>query len=229
MRPSRSWRPPRPHRPRIPDHARYFRVETPDRIVALTFDDGPDPRWTPTVLAMLAHFGAHATFFDIGESAARVPGLVLAELHAGNEVADHTWSHAHLLTVSDRALAAEIAADRDLLGAIAGRTPAWFRPPYDEWDAEVARAAVVAGMHTVLWSACVERFIDHRSIAGGVSELLEDVRPGAIILAHDGGVPGRQRTMTALPLLLAGLARSGYRITTVSELLRQAGRAAHGS
>src|SRR5207302_1523557 len=73
-----------------------FRVVTRQRMVALTFDDGPDPRWTPRVLALLQQYHAHATFFEVGKNVAAHPDLVHAVLADGDEVGDHTWDHPDL-------------------------------------------------------------------------------------------------------------------------------------
>jgi peptidoglycan/xylan/chitin deacetylase (PgdA/CDA1 family) len=205
---------------RRPQPRPLFRVRTPDRLVALSFDDGPDPRWTPTVLALLARYGARATFFDVGANAARAPGLVAAEVSAGNEVGNHTWNHPHLRSLGRHAVASQLLADGQLLATITGTAPVLFRPPFGEWNAQVLAAATAAGLKTVLWSACVERFVNHEPIAEGVEDIIGQLTPGAIVLAHDGGIPDRRRTLAALPLLLQGLEHDGYRIVTVSELLR---------
>ena len=73
-----------------------FRVQTNQRLVALTFDDGPDPRWTPRVLELLRQYHAHATFFEVGKNVVAHPDLVHAVLDDGHEVADHTWDHPDL-------------------------------------------------------------------------------------------------------------------------------------
>ncbi|MFN2606596.1 MAG: polysaccharide deacetylase family protein [Acidimicrobiales bacterium] len=195
-------------------------IRTPQPLVALTLDDGPDPRWTPQVLAMLRQYHATATFFDVGRQAAAYPDLVRAELAAGNTVGDHTWSHADLQTLDPPEVAAELAKGADALRAAGAPAPDLFRPPYGYTDQAIGVLAAAAGYRTVFWTASVEHFVNHPpGVVGGVDELVEAIHPGTIILAHDGGVPDRTRTMQALPLLLSRLKARGYRVVDVDTLL----------
>ncbi|MGI9034021.1 MAG: polysaccharide deacetylase family protein [Acidimicrobiales bacterium] len=209
--------------PRATPGAVVFGVRTNQHLVALTFDDGPDPRWTPQVLALLHRFHATATFFDVGRQVLARPDLVQAELAAGNQIGDHTWSHPDLATLSPSAVQAEIAKGADALRSAGAPEPHLFRPPYGYTDEAVGVLADASQYRTVFWNLTVERFVDHADgVAGGVARMLTRVRPGTIILAHDGGVPDRSRTLAALPLLLGGLASRGYRVVDVDTLLRAA-------
>lgn len=213
-----------------------FRVPTDERVVALTFDDGPDPRFTPTVLELLRRHRARATFFVIGVNALGHRDLVADEIAGGHAVANHTYDHAVLDGLGRGEVAAEIAGGtRALLDAGAGR-PAFFRPPKGFTSEIVGRVAGEQRLRTVFWTSCVERYVDHQDVDAGVSQLLERVVPGSIILAHDGGrvlAPGhpvldRSRTMAALPRLLDGLHRQGYKVVDVATLLAMAGEP-HGA
>ncbi|HYX44572.1 MAG TPA: polysaccharide deacetylase family protein [Acidimicrobiales bacterium] len=195
-------------------------------LVALSFDDGPDSRWTPQVLDVLARYRAHATFFAVGRNAIAHPDLVRAELAAGNEVGDHTFDHADLSQLTPRAMGAEIDRGAQALEAVGAPAPRLFRPPYGHANPVVYRAAATRSYRTVLWSVSLEHFVDHAPVPMGVNELVARVRPGAVILAHDGGVPDRSRTMKALPLLLQQLEARGYRVVAVSDLLGETGRSA---
>ena len=189
-----------------------------DRAVALSFDDGPDRVWTPLVLAELARAHAAATFFDVGVRAAARPDLVRQELALG-EVQDHTETHRDLLRLSRAEAIAEITAGATSIGRSGAPRPTLFRPPLGHITTALVDAARRAGLRTVLWSVAVERYTDHVGTAAAVRDVLARVRPGSIVLAHDGGPPGRARTVAALPLLLEGLHRLGYRVLTVSQLL----------
>src|SRR5437899_2654938 len=103
--------------------------------------------------------------------------------------------------------------------------PKLFRPPKGLTDEVVGVLANANRYRTIFWDLTVEHFVDHAGVVAGVDELLEKVRPGSIILAHDGGIPNRARTVHALPLLLRGLRARGYRIVSVSQLLANARRA----
>ncbi|MDQ6749192.1 MAG: polysaccharide deacetylase family protein [Actinomycetota bacterium] len=207
-----------------------LRVTTSARLVGLSFDDGPTVADTPYVLGLLADAHARATFFDVGRFAALHPALVRRELRAGHEVANHTYDHIALthaeahsaLRVPERTITREIALDRSALCRAGAPDPKLFRPPYGRgvFNREIEALAVAQGERIIGWDLALEHYIDNaRPLPSSVAALLARVRPGSIILAHDG--PGsRQRTITALPLLLGGLKRLGYRAVSITTLLR---------
>jgi len=187
--------------------------------VALTFDDGPDPRWTPLVLDQLARHHATATFFLVGRNAEAHTDLVAAELAHHDEIGDHTWSHADLSRLSIGEIDAEIKNGSTAIQAAGAPKPYLFRPPKGRSNHAVAVIADAQGYTTVLWDQSFERYVNHGAdAASAVAEILDRIRPGSIILAHDGGIPDRSRTMSALPLLLDGLTARGYDIVDVSRL-----------
>lgn len=195
------------------------RVETTKRVVALTFDDGPSGVWTPLVHERLAQARVPATYFLIGHDVASRPDLLRAALAAGSEVGDHTYRHPRLTRVAPAKARAEIRAGADAITRHGGRRPTLFRPPYGKTNDAIDAMARAEGMRTVLWDLSLEHYVDHVPVAKGVAKLVDAVRPGSIILAHDGGKADRSRTMQALPLLLSLLKARGYRFVTVSQLL----------
>ena len=182
-----------------------------DRVVALTFDDGPDPENTPQVLALLAQYHAVATFCMIGSSATRHPELVRAVVAAGMRLCDHTVSHDMGLT--DRPepqIEAEIVGGRaDLLAAAGADVPIdYFRAPGGRWSDPMQQIAARHGMRPLAWS------VDPRDwarpgVAHIVTTVQQQVQPGAVILLHDGG-KGRDQTVAALGELLPWFAGQGY-------------------
>jgi len=195
-------------------------VDTARRVVALTFDDGPDPRWTPLVLDQLARHHATATFFVVGRNAEAHTDLVAAELAHRDEIGDHTWSHADLSRLTNGEIEAEIERGATAIQAAGAPKPYLFRPPKGRSNHAVAVIAGAQGYTTVLWDQSFEHYVNHGAdAAAAVAEILERVTPGSIILAHDGGIPDRSRTMSALPLLLDGLVERGYDVVDVSQLL----------
>jgi peptidoglycan/xylan/chitin deacetylase (PgdA/CDA1 family) len=196
-----------------------FRVPTTHKIVALSFDDGPDPHWTPHVLDLLEAHGDHATFFQIGKNALAHKDLVARVEGTGNEIGNHTLDHAHLTQLTATQIRDEVSEGTDALVTAGAPTPVLFRPPLGRTNDRVADVTEAQGLRTVLWSACVEHYIDHVDVATGTTRLLDNIRPGMIILAHDGGIPNRTRTMQSLPMLLDGLDRLGYKVVTVSQLV----------
>jgi peptidoglycan-N-acetylglucosamine deacetylase len=179
--------------------------------IALTIDDGPDPEWTPQVLALLAHYDIRATFCMIGRSAAANPRLVAAVADGGHHIANHTFTHPLDLTILTPAqVSAEIGRASDAITSASGAVaPRLFRAPGGSWSLPVISAAAAAGMRPLDWS------VDPRdwSLPGVehiVDTILANTHPGSIILDHDGGGP-RQQTVDAMKLWLPRLLDAGYR------------------
>lgn len=190
------------------------------RRLALTFDDGPDPAWTPRVLDALGAAGARGTFFLVGERALRAPDVVRRMVVEGHEVASHSWSHRCLWLCGPRATAAQVNRAHAALSALAGAAPRHFRPPWGMVNAALFPALRRIGQRCVFWSIQPE---GRRPVPAGqqVEDVLRRAHPGAIVDLHDGeGTPGAPaRLLDALPPLLDGLRARGYALTTVSELL----------
>jgi peptidoglycan-N-acetylglucosamine deacetylase len=188
--------------------------------IALTFDDGPDPRWTPRIVEMLDAHDVRATFFVVGERAARAPNVVRAIAQGGHELANHSWSHSSLWTCGPGRTAIEIARTHALLTSLSDRAPRLFRPPWGMMNAAMFAALRRHRLRCVLWSIQPEglRPADARA---QVRHVLRRARAGAIVDLHDAeGTPGApQRLYAALPEMIDGLRRGGYQLTTVSDLL----------
>lgn len=205
-----------------------FEVSTNRPMVALSFDDGPDPAYTPRVLRLMHKYGARATFFVVGVNATTYPDLVAAEVAAGHSIGNHTEHHLELELLSSAQIEHEIDMAAAAIEAAGAPKPALFRPPKGYTDEVVDLEAHREGYRTVFWTMCVERFVDEHGVEAGVKTMLDRVRAGAVILAHDGativgsGRPplDRRNTIEALPLLLKGLAESGLRVVDVPTLLR---------
>ncbi|MBV9280734.1 MAG: polysaccharide deacetylase family protein [Chloroflexi bacterium] len=188
---------------------------TSQRVVALTFDDGPSP-FTPSVLAVLQRFGAHATFFLVGRQIALYPAFVRAEIAAGDEIGNHTYTHPDLLWLPSSLVLSQLAQTQAAARAAGGVTPHWFRPPYGAVDLRVAQLASSLGLRTILWS------VDPRDWARPgvgfiVTRVLAGVRPGSVIIMHDGG-GDRSETVLALSSILAALKARGYQSVTLDTL-----------
>ncbi|RMG16163.1 MAG: polysaccharide deacetylase family protein [Planctomycetota bacterium] len=186
--------------------------------VALTYDDGPDPRATPALLELLAARGVRATFFCVGERAAAHPELVRRLAAEGHQVENHSQRHSPWTNFYGRArMRAEIEACQRTLGALLGRPPRFYRPPMGLANHALAAAARDAGVEVVGWQA---RGLDTgvRPPERVVRRIVARLRPGGIALLHDGGVdPERVRAITAR--LLDELSARGLRPVLLSELL----------
>lgn len=185
------------------------------REVALSFDDGPFTL-TPQFVRMLRVNGAVATFFMIGEQVN--PGFratLREELRNGDALGDHTWTHPDLLESSE--VFSQLKGTREVIRRETGYTPCVFRPPYGDYDGSVISTARSLGLATILWEVDPSDYT-----LPGVSTIeqrvLSQVRPGSIILSHDGGGP-RQETLQAYPYIIRRLRERGYRFVTVPQLL----------
>jgi len=192
------------------------RVSGVDRAIALTFDDGPDPRHTPAVLDALAAANARATFFLVGERAAQHPELVERILAEGHEVAHHTQTHPRLDRLSATAFAGELDTGLATLDAAGSPRPVWYRPPRGFRDAELEEMARTRGLRVVLWSTCFESR-RHRNGAEMAKRVARETHDGDIVLAHDG-LGNRAMTVEALPLYLAEMRERDVEVLTLSQL-----------
>jgi peptidoglycan/xylan/chitin deacetylase (PgdA/CDA1 family) len=185
------------------------------REVALSFDDGPSPL-TVRFVAMLRASHAVATFFMVGRQlGARYRGDLQTELRAGDALGDHTWSHPYLTRVGN--VRGELAQTLAAIRGLSGYTPCVFRPPYGAYDASVLRAARALGLASIMWEVDPADYT--LPGAGAIAQrVLAQVRPGSIVLSHDGGGP-RTQTLQAYPRIIAALRARGYRFVTVPQLL----------
>jgi peptidoglycan/xylan/chitin deacetylase (PgdA/CDA1 family) len=185
------------------------------REVAIGFDDGP---WseTPAFVRMLERSHARATFFMIGRQlSSEYRGTLLRELRDGDVLGDHTFTHPYLTRSAN--VYGQLQQTISAIRSLSGYTPCVFRPPYGAYDGSIVRTAASLGLATVLWSVDPSDYAQPgtRAIA---QRVLAQVRPGAIIISHDGGGP-RRETLDAYPSIIAGLRARGYRIVTIPELL----------
>jgi peptidoglycan/xylan/chitin deacetylase (PgdA/CDA1 family) len=191
--------------------------------LALTFDDGPDPDWTPRVLDLLRERRVRATFFLVGERAARAPDLVRRIAGEGHEVANHSWSHRSLWLCGPRATEAEVGRAHEYLAGLTGTEPRHFRPPWGMLNASLFPVLRRWRERCILWSVQPEglRPVDTDVLLGHV---LTHAHAGAIVDLHDAeGTPGApERLCAALPQMLERLTETGYELVTVGELLQPA-------
>ncbi len=194
-----------------------WKGNTQARCVALTFDDGPDPRYTPSILNILRQYGVKATFFQVGRQVDAYPELARAVAAQGHVIGNHTYSHPYLDHESGPEVAQEMArGERSLETALHLRSYL-FRPPRGDWDPVIFRECRREGDHLILWTLALDHHTVHTPQAMA-ARALRLIRPGSVLLLHDGADSKRGVTVQALPILLAGLRARGYRCVTVPEL-----------
>ena len=183
--------------------------------VALTFDDGPDPRWTPQILAILKQHGAVATFCMVSRNVAGQEALVRQLVDAGMRLCDHSHTHDELLPERDPERIADevVGAGATLSAAGAGAPVEWFRAPGGNWSTEVAELSAEHGMQPLSWNVDPrdwERPGADAIVAAVQQQIGQQAPDGPIVLLHDGG-GSREQTVEALEKLIPWLAEQGYR------------------
>lgn len=182
--------------------------------VALTFDDGPDPVWTPRVLDLLARHGVPGTFFLLGGHATDHPDLARRIAGSGHEIGNHTWDHPNLTRTTPEGIQAQLERAQNALVDITGVTPRLFRPPYGHIDPPGLLAAARIRCDVALWTAAM-RFT-HPDADGDTT--VDNVRPGNIVLLHDTAANCNEELLRACDRVIRRLKERGYAFATVSGL-----------
>ena len=202
-----------------------FCVQTADPVMALTFDDGPHPTYTPAILDALEEYAAQATFFAIGRHLQQHPQVAQRVVAQGHELANHTFSHPDLNRRLGPGIEQEIQRTEDLLTPMIDSLPSYFRPPYGHANLIVMQTLKAMGRPIFLWDIDL---LDWSSLSVDqmMTMLAEQVHPGAIVLMHDSspnsdGSPrtSRQKTVELVRQILATYTAQGYRFVTLSDLL----------
>jgi peptidoglycan/xylan/chitin deacetylase (PgdA/CDA1 family) len=178
-------------------------------VVYLTFDDGPSTVYTPQVLNLLDRYHAKATFFQVGRHVSAHPASSRAVVRRGHVVANHTWDHADLTRLSDAGARREIDRAQRALATATGRHVTCLRAPYGATNNRVTSIAASRGLTITSWD--VDPGDWARPGASVIAQrILSAVRPGDVVLMHDGG-GDRHQTVSALRTVLRYLAAKGYR------------------
>lgn len=194
------------------------RGEVSRRCVALTFDDGPDPRSTPALLDLLRDERVPSAFFCIGRNVSAHPELTARIVREGHLLANHTYSHSNVTNFFGvEKLVEEMTRTQSAIRDAAGVAPAFFRPPMGLSNPRVFKAATAVGLKIIGWTS---RGFDTQCSSPQriVRRILRGVKPGAIILLHDGKIPA-DRLLATVKLLLAKLRERGYECVRLDSIL----------
>ncbi|MFE4052611.1 polysaccharide deacetylase family protein [Streptomyces sp. YIM B13518] len=212
LRPLTGYGPPRTPHGRTPVRREpLLRVPEHGRTMVLSFDDGPDPRYTPHILDTLARYEVRAMFFVCGEMAAGHRDLVARMADEGHVVGNHTWTHPLLTRLRRARIRSEMERTSDIVEKICGERPAWFRAPYGAWNRAVFRLGAELGMESLAWTVDTLDWTEPgtRTI---VERVADGAAPGVVVLSHDAG-GDRSQSVRALRTYLPGLLDSGYHLT----------------
>lgn len=187
---------------------------TPRYRIALTFDDGPHPVMTQRLLKVLLDEHVPGTFFVVGKMADRYPQIVQEMARDGNEIANHTYSHPRLPSLSNADILTELAETRAVIRRLTGKDSLIYRPPGGDYSKRMVRATAHAGYHMILWSV-LTKDVQGASERAIYNRIVDGAQDGGIILMHSG----IQNTVDALPGAIENLRAKGYAFVTVSQLL----------
>jgi cellulose synthase/poly-beta-1,6-N-acetylglucosamine synthase-like glycosyltransferase/peptidoglycan/xylan/chitin deacetylase (PgdA/CDA1 family) len=211
----------------LPSPYRIDAYGAPGKRVVLSFDDGPDPQWTPKILDVLKQYNVKATFFTIGLEAEKFPGILKRIYREGHEIGNHTFTHPDISNISAQYARVELNLTERLLAAKLGIKPVLFRPPYsvdqepDTAD-EVRPLELTQSMGYITVGDKIDpddwRDDPRPSPQQITQSVMDQLGHGSIILLHDGG-GNRANTVKALPMIIEGLHSRGYQIVSVHELL----------
>jgi peptidoglycan-N-acetylglucosamine deacetylase len=198
-----------------------WEVNTKHKMVALTFDDGPDSRYTNDILDLLEEHDASATFFVVGNRVVEIPDVAKRIIQEGHEIANHTNTHPNLSTLSQSELNKEITDAEKAIFNVTGTRPNLFRPPLGLYNDEIVHNIRENEYIAVMWSWHQDTY-DWRNpgVETIVNKVLKNITNGDIILFHDYG-GDRSQTVKALSIILPELKKKGYQFVTVSELLKE--------
>ena len=193
----------------------------------MTFDDGPSATDTPRLLKILADRHIHATFFVVGENAARYPKILRSEVAQGCEIGNHSWSHPDLAKMSKAAVTSQILRTQEAIQKATGLRPVLLRPPYgaitksqEQWiHNQLGYDIAMWEVDPLDWKTMPNEKHNPAARSARVErEILKQVRPGDIILSHDI----HSTTVDAMPATLDRLIAEGYKFVTVSQLINMA-------
>jgi peptidoglycan/xylan/chitin deacetylase (PgdA/CDA1 family) len=202
-------------------------VNTSQKLVALTFDDGPMPNWTSMVHDILDEEKVKATFFLVGQRLVRNARLVHGQMDR-HEAGNHTWAHRDLSQLDHGTALAQMRRAHAAIATITGREPRHLRPPYGNVGGTTLSAAGSLGYGLILWSIKMLEKTYEKQPPKLVDYIVGNTAPGTIILAHDTGHRDRLVALRNLHAMIRGLRAKGFEFVTVSELI-QAGAAAPGT
>ncbi|WP_458249341.1 polysaccharide deacetylase family protein [Streptomyces sp. MAI_2237] len=192
-------------------HEPFLRISGHGRTMVLTFDDGPDPRYTPHILDTLAEHDVRAMFFVCGEQADWNRDLLARMADEGHVVGNHTWSHPLLTRMTRRQIRSELQRTSKVIEDAYGERPLWFRAPYGAWNRSVFQIEAELGMEPMAWTIDTEDWTTPGTRV--IVDHVEDgAAPGVVVLSHDAG-GDRSQSVRALKRYLPHLLDSGYHLT----------------
>lgn len=195
----------------------YINGYSAEKMVALTFDDGPDNNITPKIVETLTQYNVNGNFFFIGEQVSKYPSVIEKAYKEGNLVLSHSYNHVELNKLSADKIKNEIAKGEEEIFNVIGKKPSLIRPPYGAIEKNVIEAAKSKGDKIILWS--IDTLDWSQREKGNIKKnIIDNLRPGEIILMHSN--EDKIATLEALPDIIMAIKEKGYEIVTLDKLLK---------
>ncbi|MRX72461.1 glycosyltransferase [Bacillus lacus] len=220
----------------LPSNYQIERFQGGEKEIALTFDDGPHPKYTNQILDILKEYEVKATFFTIGKHMSLHPGTVKRTFDEGHDIGNHTFTHANISKLNERELQLELNSTQRLIQGITGHSSMIFRPPFlaihneDETQDEIPEAPSIENVKTIkkvqeMGYTFIDSLIDpkdwdNQSAEDIYEKVMEGAKKGQIVLLHDAG-GDRSETVKALPMIIESLQEEGYTLVPVSKMLNK--------
>ncbi|MET9436325.1 polysaccharide deacetylase family protein [Streptomyces sp. NPDC006551] len=212
LQPMTAYAPPAFRRAVPPVRQRPFlRMSGVGRSMVLSFDDGPDPRYTPEILATLRRHGCRAMFFVCGEMAVENQDLLREMAADGHVVGNHSWSHPLIPKLRPSRIRDELGSTSDIIERTLGTAPLWYRAPFGAWNRHSFEIGAELGMEPLAWTVDTLDWKEPGT-ASIVRRVLDGAAPGVVVLSHDAG-GDRSQSVAALKRYLPELLDAGYSIT----------------
>jgi peptidoglycan/xylan/chitin deacetylase (PgdA/CDA1 family) len=199
----------------------FWRASTSEKIVALSFDDGPNDLFTPQLLQILAHYQTPATFFLIGSHVKKNPAIAREIAGGPHEIGNHTYSHPTLPFLENKDVTKELQDTHDIIYEVTGKNPIFMRPPMGLFTKRVVNLAEKLGYQTVVGDV-YPRDPHRPGTEKIIRRVLARVRPGSLIILHDGGNGNdvdRSQTIDSVKAFVPKLLEKGFRFVTLTELV----------
>ncbi|NLI60516.1 MAG: polysaccharide deacetylase family protein [Clostridiales bacterium] len=190
----------------------FRKGQGPKKEVALTFDDGPNPDYTPRLLNILREYDVPASFFIMGKEAKRHSDIIKRMDKEGHTIGCHSYSHRHAWIMSPLRTIRDMNQTYNLLSNILEKPPKWYRPPWGTFNAASMFAAKRLDLDIAYWSIEAQDWTARTTVEDIYSRVIDKIEPGSIIVLHDNqGAPGApEKTLQALPIIIRTLHKQGY-------------------
>ncbi|WP_353097724.1 polysaccharide deacetylase family protein [Tissierella praeacuta] len=190
------------------------------KFIALTFDDGPHPQYTPEILDLLDKYNIKATFFVLGQFAEQYPDIIKRQAKEGHEIGNHTYSHINIQQVPKQKVKEEFDKTQDIIFSLTGIKSKTFRPPYGSYDDNIIKIISDESCNVILWSYTQDsRDWSNPEVEKIVSNTISNIENGDIVLLHDYVYFETSNTVEALKIIIPELIDKGYKFVTISQLL----------